>query len=133
MSRDLLLLDLRCPSCGATLTEGDRVLLDGRVRRTGEDGAYTLSAAFGERDARSDLALEADDVVDLSCPKCEASLMLPLPCRLCGASLASLNAARGGGLEVCSRPACRAHALGGSGRIDDLMTLMHRMFDTPYD
>ena len=59
--------------------------------------------------------------------------MLPLACKICGAAMASLNIAKGGHLEFCSRRGCKAHALGGTGNIDDMMSLMNRMFETPYD
>ena len=133
MTRQMLVLDLCCPQCGAALTEGTRVHLDGHVRRTQQQGVVSLSAVFGEYGVEADLALETGDVVDLSCPRCEASLMLPLACKICGAPVASLNMAKGGSLEFCSRRGCRAHVLGGTGNIDDMMSLMNRMFGTPYD
>ena len=133
MSKDMLVLTLCCPQCGAALTEGKRVRLDGHVRRTHQQGPVSLSAFFGDASVEADLALEEGDVVDLSCPACEASLMLPLACKICGAAMASLDIAQGGYLEFCSRRGCRAHALGGTGDIDDMMGLMNRMFETPYD
>jgi len=133
MTRQMLVLDLCCPQCGAALTEGTRVHLDGHVRRTHQQGVVWLSAVFGEYGVEADLALEAGDVVDLSCPRCEGSLMLPVVCKICGAAMASLNIAKGGYLEFCSRSGCKAHALGGAGNIDDMMSLMNRMFETPYD
>jgi hypothetical protein len=132
-SSPILVLELRCPQCGAALTEGTRVRLDGHVRRTHQQGEVSLSAFFGDQSVEADLALEEGDVVDLSCPRCEASLMLPLACKICGASMASLNVAGGGYLEFCTRRGCRAHALGGTGDIDDMMALLNRMFETPYD
>jgi predicted RNA-binding Zn-ribbon protein involved in translation (DUF1610 family) len=133
MTRELRVLALSCPQCGTALTEGTRLHLDGHVRRTHQQGGVSLSAVFGDYGAETDLALEEGDTIDYSCPKCEASLMLPLACRLCGAPMASLDIAGGGYLEFCSRRGCRAHALGGTGNIDDMMSLMHRMFETPYD
>ncbi len=133
MSKQMLVLELRCPQCGAALTEGTRVRLDGHVRRTQQHGEILLSAVFGEYGAEADLALEDGDVIDFSCPKCEASVMLPMACKLCGAPMASLDVARGGHLEFCTRRGCRAHVFGGTGDVDDLMSLMHRMLETPYD
>jgi hypothetical protein len=133
MAKQMLVLELCCPQCGEALTEGTRVRLDGHVRRTHQQGEVSLSAVFGDDSANADLTLEDGDAVDLSCPRCEASLMLPLACKICGASMASLNIAKGGHLEFCSRRGCRAHALGGTGDIDDMMGLLNRMFGTPYD
>ncbi len=133
MSKEMLVLELCCPQCGALLTEGTRVRLYGHVRRTHQQGEVSLSAVFGDESGKTDFALEKGDVVDLSCPRCEASVMLPLTCKICGAPMASLDLARGGSLEFCSRRGCKAHAFGGTGDIDDMMSLMHRMFGTPHD
>jgi hypothetical protein len=133
MTKQMLVLALSCPKCGAPLTEGERVRLYGHLRRAHQQGEVSFSAVFGEAGVETDLDLRGDDVLDLSCPRCEASLMLPLACKLCGAAMASLDVARGGHLEFCSRPGCKAHALGGTGNLDDMINLMNRMFETPYD
>lgn len=133
MSKPMLVLEVCCPQCGAALTEGTRVRLEAHLRRTHQQGEISLSALFGDRSVEADLALEEGDVVDLGCPRCEASLMLQLTCKICGAGMASLNIAGGGYLEFCSRRGCKAHALGGTGNIDDMMSLLNRMFETPYD
>lgn len=133
MTRQMLVLDLCCPQCGASLTEGTRVRLDGHVRRTHQQREVSLSAVFGDDGAEADPSLEESDVVDLGCPKCEASLMLPMSCKICGAPMASLNMAKGGTLEFCTRRGCKAHVLGGAGNIDDMMSLMNRLLETPYD
>lgn len=133
MMKELRVLALRCPQCRAALTEGARVALDGHVRRTQRQGAVALSAVFGDYGVETELALVDGDEIEYACPKCEASVMLPLACRLCGAAMASLDVEGGGYLEFCSRRGCRAHALGGTGNLDDLMSLMHRVYETPYD
>jgi hypothetical protein len=133
MSKQMLVMALSCPQCNAVLTEGSKVCLDGNVSRTHQDGAVSLSAVFGDYSIETDLELAEGDIVEFRCPKCDASIMLQLLCKLCGAPMASLNVAKGGYLEFCSRRGCRAHALGGTGNIDDMMSLMNRMFDTPYD
>ncbi len=133
MTRNMLVLAVRCPQCGATLTEGMKVNLDATVRGTHRDGVVSLSAVFGDYSIETDLDIPETAIVDFRCPKCEASLMLPLPCKACGAPMASLDLISGGYLEFCSRRGCKAHALGGVGNIDDMMSLMNKMFDTPYD
>ena len=133
MSKAMLVMDLCCPQCDATLTEGAKLHLDAHVRDTHRDGAIYLSAAFGDYTVESDIEIPDGAVVEFDCPKCDASVMLPLACKLCGAPMASLNLRGGGYLEFCSRRGCKAHALGGVGNIDDMMSLMNRMFETPYD
>ena len=133
MSKHMLVLELCCPQCGELLTEGMKVHLDANVKDTNQDGEVYLSAVFGDYTIESDLDVKEGTVIDLRCPKCEASVMLPLACKLCGAPMASLNLKQGGYVEFCSRRGCKGHALGGVGDIDQMMSLMNKMFDTPYD
>lgn len=133
MSKQLLLMELVCPHCDAPLTHGNRVRLDARVRETGQEGEVLLSAIFGDYSVESDLQVAEGMTVDFACPGCEAGLTLPVTCKICRAPMAALNLARGGYIEFCSRRGCRAHGIGGVGDIDDLMGLVNRMLDTPYD
>jgi hypothetical protein len=129
----MLVMELSCPQCKASLTEGAKLRLDGTVRDTGQEGEITLSAVFGDYSVETDLDIREGMIVDLRCPKCEWSIMLPITCKVCGAPMASLNLVQTGYIEFCSRRGCKGHALGGIGDIDDMMSLMNRMFETPYD
>jgi hypothetical protein len=133
MSQHLLVLQLSCPQCKTGLTQGTKIVLDAYVKETGKEGPMTLSAVFGDYSVETELPLQEGATVDFRCPRCEASLMLPITCKICGASMASLNLAGGGYIEFCSRRGCRGHAIGGVGDIDEMMSLMNRMFETPYD
>jgi endogenous inhibitor of DNA gyrase (YacG/DUF329 family) len=133
MSKRMLRLELSCPHCKAKLTQGNKVPLDAYVRETQQHGQLSLSAIFGDYTLDAELDLSEGSVVEFHCPQCEASLMLPLPCKLCGAPMASLSIEQGGYLEFCSRRGCKGHALGGIGDVDEMMNLMNRMFETPYD
>jgi hypothetical protein len=110
-----------------------KVRLDAHVRDTHQEGVLILSAVFGEYTLETDLEIPEGAVVELSCPRCDASLMLPVVCKICGAPMASLNLKQGGYVEFCSRKGCKAHALGGVGDIDQMMSLVNKMFETPYD
>ena len=55
MTKQMLVLELCCPQCGAALTEGTRVRLDGHVRRTHQHGQLSLSAVFGDYGGETDL------------------------------------------------------------------------------
>ena len=133
MSKQMLVMELSCPQCKALLTDGAKVHLDGTVKETDQDGEITLSAVFGDYSVETDLDIKEGMIVNLRCPKCEWSIMLPITCKLCGAPMASLSIEKTGYIEFCSRRGCKGHALGGIGDIDDMMSLMNRMFDTPYD
>ena len=133
MSNQMLLLEACCPNCGARLTEGQRVHLDAYCKDLNQDGEVSLSAIFGDYDVRTDLKLPPGAVVDFRCPICDASLMIQMPCKLCGAPTASLNLKSGGVLEFCSRAGCKGHALGGFGDVDEMMSLLNTMLNTPHD
>ena len=133
MTKQMLVLQLCCPQCGALLTEGMKVRLDGFVRETHGEGAVLLSAVFGEYTVESDFEIPEGTVVEFQCPHCDASVMLPSVCKICKAPMVSLNLAQGGYIEFCSRKGCKAHAIGGTGNIDEMMSLMNKMFETPYD
>jgi hypothetical protein len=133
MSKHMLVLDLSCPQCANRLTEGARVTLNAFIRSTHREGEMHLSAIFGDYSLESDVEIAEGDIAEFHCPKCDASLMLPLACKLCGAPMASLNLTAGGYVEFCARRGCKGHALGGVGDIDQMMSLMNKRLDTPYD
>jgi hypothetical protein len=133
MSKQMLLLELVCPHCRAHLTHDDRVTLDAYIPDTHQDGQVSLSAIFGDYSVTTELAIPAGAIAEFRCPSCDASLMLAIPCKICGAPKASLNVASGGYIEFCSRRGCQGHALGGVGDIDQMISLVNRMFETPYD
>ncbi len=133
MSKKMLRLELTCPQCHAMLTEGAHVVLDAFIRDVHRDGPVRLSALFGDYSIETELDLPEGAIAEFRCPRCDASVMLQMPCKLCGAPMASLNIASGGYLEFCSRRGCKGHVLGGVGNIDDMIGLMNRMFETPYD
>jgi len=133
MSKQLLLMEVTCPNCDKMLTEGTRVHLDAYIKDTNQDGEVYLSAIFGDYSIQSDLDIPEGATAEFRCANCDMSIMLNIPCKLCGAALASLNIRSGGYLEFCSRHGCRGHALGGFGDVDQMMSLVNRMFKTPHD
>jgi hypothetical protein len=133
VSKKMLRLELTCPHCQAMLTEGDHVVLDAFIRDIHADGPVKLSALFGDYSIETELDIPVGAIAEFRCPRCDASVMLQMPCKLCGAPMASLNIASSGYVEFCSRRGCKGHALGGIGNIDDMIGLMNRMFETPYD
>ena len=133
MASKLLRMEVSCPSCNCALTKGNRVVLDAFVQQTHQDGQVAISALFGDYSVETELDIPDGAVVQFRCPECDSSIMLAIPCRICGAPMASLNLASGGYLEFCSRRGCRGHAIGGVGNVDDMVSLMNRMCETPYD
>jgi hypothetical protein len=133
MSKQMLLLEVSCPNCHASLNEGQKVHLDAYSRDTHQEGSVYLSAVFGDHAIEADFPIAEGAVCEFRCPSCEQSVMLQIPCRLCGAQMASLNIQSGGVVEFCSRRGCRGHALGGFGDVDQMMALVNSFFNTPHD
>ncbi len=133
MSQHMLLLEVSCPNCHAALTEGTRVHLDAYIKDTNQEATVYLSAVFGDYSIECDVKIPEGAIVQFRCPSCEQSVMLEMPCKLCGAPMASLNILKGGSLEFCSRRGCQGHALGGFGDVDQMMALINSMFNTPHD
>ncbi len=133
MSKEMLVLELFCPHCRAPLTTGAKVKLDAHVKDTNQDGEVLLSAIFGDYSIETELKIKKGDLVEFRCPKCDMSLLLAITCKLCRAPMTSLNIRDQGYIEFCSRCGCQGHALGGVGDIDQMMQLMNKMFETPYD
>jgi len=129
----MLLLQVCCPYCRAPLSEGTKVVLDAYVSDTGQDGKVALSAIFGDDTVETDLDVPNGTIAEFRCPSCDQSLMLQMPCRLCGAPMASVNIQTGGVVEFCSRRGCKGHALGGFGDVDQMMSLINTMLRTPHD
>ena len=133
MSKEMLVLQLCCPHCKALLTEGSKVHLDAYLKDTNQDGSLYLSAVFGEYSIETTLDIPEGATAEFRCPKCDQSIMISLSCRACKAPMASLSQAGGGYIEFCSRRGCKGHAIGGQGDINDMITLMNKKFNTPYD
>jgi predicted RNA-binding Zn-ribbon protein involved in translation (DUF1610 family) len=133
MTKKMLLMKLECPQCRELLTEGSEVVLDAYIEATQQDGQVALAAVFGDYSLRTDIEIPDGAVAQFRCPRCDASLMVTAHCKLCGAPMASLNIEETGYLEFCSRRGCKAHSIGGTGDIDEMMNLMNRMMGTPYD
>lgn len=133
MSKQMLILDTSCPQCAALLTEGNWIRLHAFVRESHEEGEMRLSALFGNYAIETEMNVSDGACVEFHCPCCDASILLPLACKLCAAPMASLHLVKGGYIEFCTRRGCKGHAIGGLGDIDQMMSLMNRMFETPYD
>ncbi len=133
MSKEMLILDLCCPQCGAHLTKKDRLTLNAYIRDTQQDGVISLVAVFGDYTVETDMDIPEGSITDFRCPQCDSNLNIATSCKLCFAPMVSLNIASGGYLEFCTRKGCKGHALGGLGDIDQMMSLMNKMFNTPHD
>ena len=114
MLRTGTLLHVYCPSCGANLNRRDWIHLDMTVG--GETGWLKLSSRFNVFDKKMSLDIPAPtELDDLSCPRCQASMINPdLLCERCGSKTARFRIAAvevDVYLDICVRLGCTWHAL----------------------
>jgi hypothetical protein len=111
-----LVLQAKCPRCGASLMSPD-VVVDGRPSVDlladvgGAVGHIHLSPVYGNFHKRVLGVHEVPGSVEtISCPRC----LVPFPVRgacACGAPLVELDLVCGGLMRFCTRDGCREHHL----------------------
>ncbi|MCK9462127.1 MAG: hypothetical protein M0R80_21075 [Proteobacteria bacterium] len=118
----------RCPNGHSLMTETIR--FDGQkavmavVRVRGRTGEICLNPFYGRFEYKCDLDLKEGDVVELSCPECEASLTIETICRLCNIPMFAVHLPDGGQVEACPKVGCHNHSL----KIIDLDAQLERMY-----
>jgi len=107
-------LHVYCPSCGANLNQRDWIALDMTVG--GETGWLKLSSRFNVFDKKMSLDIPPPtELDDLSCPRCQASMINPdIHCEHCGSKTARIRVAAvqvDVHLDICVRLGCTWHTL----------------------
>jgi NADH-quinone oxidoreductase subunit E len=109
-------VDVACSKCNHSLMDPTR-LLDYRptIRLTlayrGEMGALRMSSLYGSRQTVTEVEVPLEEIADLHCPHCLASLEGSTKCPECGVLMASMVVRQGGMIHVCPRRACPGHLL----------------------
>lgn len=109
-------VDVACSKCNHSLMDPTR-LLDYRptIRLTlayrGGMGALRLSSLYGSREVMTEVEVPMEEIADLHCPHCLASLAGTIKCPECGILMASMVVRQGGMIHVCSRRGCSGHLL----------------------
>ncbi len=133
MTKELLILETKCPRCHQELNEGTKIPLDIQIIEHSKAGVLKLSAIFGDYEIDSDIDIPEGSLVNFKCPKCEESLVIENKCELCAAPMVSLELKNGGHIDFCSRRGCKGHALGGCGDVNEMIKLMNQMLNTPFE
>lgn len=114
-------LHTNCPLCGAEMVEGDWIRFHA-IGSAGEEGELRLSVRFNVFDQEATIPLKAGDQVrDLRCPRCEASLLdESRRCDFCGSRAVRIRitAVRTEiTLLLCSRYGCHWHGVPEEDRL----------------
>jgi hypothetical protein len=81
------------------------------VRIRGNTGKIHLSPFFGDFKYECDLELNDDDMVDLYCPHCNASLTTDENCSFCEVPMFAIHLRDGGEVRACPVVGCQNHQL----------------------
>jgi hypothetical protein len=109
-----------CPVCGVDIVE-DRLISFEVTTKSGEVGVLKLSPRFNVFDKDSNVAIEhGDEVEDLRCPRCHASLIVPeMTCDTCGACAVKVRISAihlDFDLYLCARIGCHWHGVSDEDR-----------------
>lgn len=126
---DLLSLKLKCPTCGASLMDQDRLVDNEPSIRLGiavgeEKGTINLSSIYGSYNYIADIDIKKDEIAEFSCPHCTAHLNADLECLSCGADMVPLYLDMGGKVSFCSRSGCKDHKV----EFEDLSIALNQLY-----
>ncbi len=116
MTERLTTLKVKCPHCQGFLKDKD-VQLDGyesikmNISSGGKNGEFWISSVYGSNSFKSNLKINATELVDFSCPLCSASLNTQIECSRCGAPMAQFHLSNGGIVNFCTRQGCNNNSI----------------------
>lgn len=113
-------LHTHCPRCSAEMVEGDWIRFHA-IGAGGEEGELRLSVRFNVFEQEATIPLKAgDEVADLCCPHCRASLLdESRRCDLCGSRAVRIRITAVRTeivLLLCSRYGCHWHGVPDADR-----------------
>ncbi len=107
-------LSLKCPYCGKSLMdethklhEDDSIKLN--IEASGVKGQLWLCSIYGCYDHEADIQLKENEIVEMTCPHCNKSLLREIKCQKCNAPVVGMNITVGGRVNICSRKGCTNH------------------------
>ncbi len=122
-------LKLKCPVCGASLMDEDRLVdNESSIRLNimiGErKGSINLSSIYGSYNYYTDIDIKKDEIAEFSCPHCGAQIKSDSECLTCGAGMVPLYLDMGGKVSFCSRSGCKNHKV----EFEDLSIAMNKLY-----
>lgn len=126
---DLMSLKLKCPVCGESLMDHDR-LVDNEpsirlnIKIADRKGTINLSSIYGSYNYVTNISIHKDEVAEFSCPKCSAVLNTETECLSCGSEMVPLYLDMGGKVSFCSRSGCKNHKV----EFEDLSIALNKLY-----
>jgi len=107
-------VSLKCPFCGKSLMDEEHKINDQTsikivVESEKDKGFLWLCSVYGCFDHEANVEIKDSEIVKLSCPHCNNSLIRKILCEKCGAPIAGMSLNVGGKVNFCSRKGCTNH------------------------
>ncbi len=122
-------LKVKCPVCSKSLMDNEnkvdnepsiKLLIESGEKK----GTLRLSSVYGSFNYLTDIEVVDKDVVSFYCPFCHEELNTTELCKMCDASMVSLNLDLGGKVSFCSRKGCQDHSVG----FEDLSVALKQLY-----
>ncbi len=111
---DLMSLKLKCPVCGTSLMDHQR-LVDNepsirlKIKAGEKKGTINLSSIYGSYNYTTDIEIIKNEIAEFNCPHCSAHISCDQNCLSCDAPMIPLYLDTGGKVSFCSRSGCKNH------------------------
>ncbi|MDD3877196.1 MAG: hypothetical protein PHT69_11280 [Bacteroidales bacterium] len=125
-------LSLKCPFCGKSLMDEEHLLNEAKsikvnIETSAGKGQLWLCSIYGCYDHEANISIKENEIVNMSCPHCQTSLLRDIKCKKCDAPMTGMNIIAGGKVNICSRKGCDNHYVLFED-INDVMTLFEDKF-----
>jgi len=111
---NLVSLRVKCPVCGHSLMDEKRPVdncpsIKLNVKVGEKTGVIHLSSVWESFNYICNIETPKKEILQLSCPHCNASLKGRADCEVCDAPMLPLDLELGGDVCICSRMGCKSH------------------------
>jgi len=131
-----LSLSVKCPHCNTSFMDENNQVngepgIKAFIETPTERGTIWLCAKYGCYKHKSTVVLVEDEIVKLSCPHCNQSLVRDTLCKECGAPMIGFYINVGGKVSICSRVGCKNHYI-VFDNTEELLHLFYEKFGSKY-
>lgn len=125
-------LKVKCPVCNHSLMDEDQKVdneasIKLNIQTPERTGTIRLSSIYGSYNFSSDIPIDPDTVVVLSCPHCKSSIASTEECSACQAPMSYVLLDIGGKINFCSRKGCKNHNIGFED-LSNALTILYQEF-----
>ncbi len=129
-------LSLKCPHCNQSLMDINNTVngkpgIKVSIETPRESGTIWLCSKYGCYQHRSTVVIQEGEVVKISCPHCNETLVRDVTCKSCKAPMIGFYIEAGGKVSICSRVGCKNHYIVFDDS-EELLNLFYEKFGTKY-